>query len=283
MVKRLTTEEFIIKAMKVHGDYYDYSNVNYINIRTKVKIICKKHGEFYQNPNDHLNGRGCRKCGFQKISVKNKGRDFFKRYSIQNKRYGRLLVLKLHDRKRKNLLWECLCDCGNVCYATSNSLISGTKKSCGCLLKDTNKLRSITHGKSNSSEYEAWLQMKQRCYNTNNKDYSNYGARGITVCDRWLNSFKNFYEDMGDKSFKNLSIERIDNEKGYSKENCYWATSIEQNNNKRSSVFITYNGETHTIAEWSRTTKISYGTLKNRIYNNWSLEDALTKPVGRNR
>ena len=106
------------------------------------------------------------------------------------------------------------------------------------------------HGKSNTSAYRSWNCMKERCNNPNSSNYRNYGGRGIKICERWLNSFENFYEDMGDRPL-NMTLDRIDNNKNYYKENCKWSTNKQQFRNKTNSRFIEFNGEKACLAEFN--------------------------------
>ena len=121
-----------------------------------------------------------------------------------------------------------------------------------------------THGMTKTRIYKCWIHMKDRCYNHKNKQFHNYGGRGITVCDSWLNSFENFLSDMGDMP-KGLSLERIDNSKGYSPDNCRWATAKEQAQNRTTT--IVYEGKT--ITEWSKILGISRAAIYARISRNW--------------
>lgn len=137
-----------------------------------------------------------------------------------------------------------------------------------------------THGLSNTPEYGCWSGMKARCLNKNGKSYKNYGGRGIKVCDRWLESFVNFYEDMGKKPTRKHTLERIDNNLGYSPKNCRWATRSEQRRNQRGNVFYTYDGETMCLIDWSKKLNLSYNALVGRIYKlGWSFERAITTKV----
>jgi hypothetical protein len=203
MTRKSTTEKFIQKAVKVHGDKFDYSKVRYVRNKEKVEIICPKHGVFQQSPDNHLMGRGCPECGKEKISESRK-----------------------------------------------------------------------THGKTKSKEYAIWQTMKNRCYNPNYEYYHRYGGRGITICDRWLNSFENFYSDMGEKP-ERYSLDRINNDGNYCPENCRWATQKEQCNNKSNNVFLTIRGKTMSIKEWCEDAGQKYERARARLKRNWTPEQAI--------
>lgn len=128
---------------------------------------------------------------------------------------------------------------------------------------------------SRSKEYIIWKNMKNRCYNSSNKAYLNYGGRGIKVCDRWLDSVHNFIEDMGPRS-NDETLERNDVDKDYSPDNCRWATRKEQANNKRTNHFITAEGMTLTVMQWSEKTGINYRTILSRLDSGWKEEDSVT-------
>jgi hypothetical protein len=126
-----------------------------------------------------------------------------------------------------------------------------------------------------SKTYLAWQYMKARCNNSKSQNYKYYGGRGITICDRWLNSFKNFLEDMGEKP-KGLTLERIDNNGNYEPDNCKWATWIEQRNNTRSNRWISYNGETRTVAQWARFLGINAHLFYNKFKKQQSMEKTIS-------
>lgn len=142
-----------------------------------------------------------------------------------------------------------------------------------------NRKKWEKHGLSKSDEYKIWAGMKVRCNDPNNNGYENYGGRGIAVCKRWLNSFDNFYKDMGRRPSKNHSIERIDNAKGYAPGNCRWATKQEQNKNTRRTARYTYLGKTQCLADWAQEYGLAYSMLRARIYmRGMTIEQALTTP-----
>jgi hypothetical protein len=133
--------------------------------------------------------------------------------------------------------------------------------------------------KAKNSTYRSWQSMKARCYNPNHLKYLDYGGRGITVCEEWKNSFEKFLEDMGEKPDSSYSIERINNDLGYFKENCKWATKKEQSNNRRNCINITINGETLTVTQWAEKLGVSNMTLRNRIKRGWDLEEAVKTKI----
>lgn len=154
--------------------------------------------------------------------------------NLSGQRFHRLTANQIAKDKPSDgkVYWECICDCGEVVIVRAESLKSGNTKSCGCLHKDTVGKLKTTHGLSDTTEYFIWQGMWARCTNPNHKSYNNYGGRGITVCERWR-LFENFLEDMGLRPGPEYSLDRKENDKGYCKENCRWATGTEQANNRR--------------------------------------------------
>ena len=199
--------------------------------------------------------------------------------NLENKRFGRWIVVeKTNKRSSESIVWLCKCDCGNIKKIRSSSLTHGETLSCGCLRKELFKNRTTRHGMYNTSTYRAWCGMKSRCNNQKNKRYYDYGGRGISVCERW-NNFENFYKDMGIKP-KGKSLDRIDNNKGYEPSNCKWSIPIEQLNNTRRNSYITYRGNTKTVAEWARYLGVEYGAIHTRVIRGWAAEKIIEKSVG---
>ena len=173
----------------------------------------------------------------------------------------------------------CLCECGAERLVGLRVLNTGRSKSCGCYAAEMSAVRKTTHSGSYSAEYSIWRGIMKRCNNPECACYPGYGGRGVTVCDRWL-KFENFIEDMGVRPSTDLSIERRDNDGPYAPWNCYWATSLEQNNNTRGCRPREMDGKSQTVAQWAREYGIPEGTLRQRLKREWTLRDALTIPVG---
>lgn len=185
---------------------------------------------------------------------------------ITGKRFGRLVV-RAEDKVRKPRHWLCVCDCGRQHTVRESALKNGHTQSCGCLgaerrLKAATEAK-IKHGKSKSDIYSVWASMIQRCRDPNNKRWSSYGGRGISVCDRWLR-FENFLADMGERP-KGLTLDRVDVNGDYEPSNCRWATDKQQANNTRYNVRIVFDGKDQTIAEWAQQIGIPMRTLWARI------------------
>lgn len=191
---------------------------------------------------------------------------------------GRWLVLGAAGKVRGNALMACRCECGTEREVRLARLQAGRSNSCGCLRDDNLTIHGRTKrsNRVQSREYWIWNSMKNRCTNPNYKHYKDYGGRGITVCDRWLD-FANFFEDMGENPL-GMMLERRDNEAGYSPENCYWADRQTQNSNKRNNRHIEADGITRTLTEWGRVTGISHATIIARIDRGWPEDLAATIP-----
>lgn len=165
------------------------------------------------------------------------------------------------NTKSNHPRWDCVCECGNNVTMASGHLLDGTSKSCGCWTKVVISLANSTHRASSSPAYITWAQVKQRCLNPKHDAYHNYGGRGITVCERWRSSFENFLLDMGPRPSLQHSIDRADNDGNYEPGNCHWATSEEQNNNKRNSVYFVFNNEKLTAKQIAKKTGVNYSSL----------------------
>lgn len=199
---------------------------------------------------------------------------------LTGQKFNRLTVLHRVPNP-KYTRWLCLCDCGNKIEVMSTHIISGNIKSCGCWKREQTIKRETKHGLHHVREYITWQAIKSRCNNPKNDHYQSYGGRNIKVCPEWENDFARFFKDMGPKPTPKHSIDRIDNDKGYSPDNCRWATRDEQIINRRDTLFLTHNDDTKTVIEWSKITKISYNTLKKRLALGWSAEKALSLIDGR--
>ena len=196
---------------------------------------------------------------------------------LTGSRFGRLEVLHRHSENTKLgfPIWVCLCSCGNKSLVQGNHLRSGATESCGCLHREISIRANTSHGKTHFAEYRIWSGMKTRCCNENNPAYPYYGGRGITICDEWKESFETFYRDMGPRPSPKHSIDRKNNDLGYSKENCYWATKKEQANNRRNSILYEFDGDRKTLTEWCSELGLCYNTTYYLLSKNLSFEDAI--------
>lgn len=198
---------------------------------------------------------------------------------LTGQRFGRLVVVKRADNSADGRArWLCKCDCGKEIVTYGSWLRNGDTKSCGCLKLDMFIKRSTKHGGRNSKLYRTWSSMLQRCNNPNDKDYSEYGGRGIKICKEWETDFSAFQKWALANGYKEgLTIDRKDNDKGYYPENCRWTDAKTQGNNKRNCRYITYKGQRKTVAEWSEITGIPHETLLYRLNHGWETERILKK------
>lgn len=230
---------------------------------------------------DHLIKGRTKSCGclITNISVERK-------HKHSGEKYGRLTVLHRSERKTESGVryYVCRCECGNIKESTISHLTSGDTRSCGCL-QDESRRNTITHGCDRKNKptrlYVVWAGMNARC-----KDKCNllYGGRNISVCEEWKNDFSAFMNWATLNSYgKSLTIDRIDNDKGYSPENCRWATPKEQSRNKRNSRILSYKGVSQTVADWADEVEESGAmqgkTFKSRIDRGWNVEDAIEIPL----
>ncbi len=196
-------------------------------------------------------------------------------------RFGRLIVVSYAGPdKVGNARWHCRCDCGNeVAAVFVKALKTGNTRSCGCLRIEAVQARSThgaTRGGKRMPEYYSYKHMIQRCTNTKNKNWADYGGRGITVCDRWRHDFAVFLADMGLRPARGYELDRIDNDGNYEPGNCQWATRTEQNNNKRSNTLLAWEGRVQTLQQWADEVGVSSSLLCQRIGRlGWPLGEAL--------
>ena len=199
---------------------------------------------------------------------------------LTGQKFGRLTVLRQAPDKIKpsgahSKMWECKCDCGNIKIISRSSLVSGDTVSCGCYHKEHAHDYGKKHGLTNTKLYTKWSGIVQRCTNPNAIHYDMYGGRGITICDEWRNDFYSFYSWSIENGYKDgLTIDRIDNNKGYYPENCRWTDLETQANNTRRNHYITYNNETKTLTQWARLLNVNVETLRYRV-NHGNMKDFL--------
>lgn len=193
---------------------------------------------------------------------------------LQGQVFGKLTVLyKLHNYHKKGTYWLCVCECGNLKEARRQDLKRGYIKSCGC-----SRIKYHNETKPQSKLYRLWSGIKSRCYNKNCPSYKDYGARGIAVCGEWLNDFQAFHDWSINNGYREgLQIDRINNDKSYSPNNCHFVTPKVNSNNKRNTVYITFNNISKPLSEWCEILNLNYCTVYKRIYNyNWPIEKALS-------
>lgn len=204
---------------------------------------------------------------------------------LTGKRFGKLTVIqRAENDKYSHARWLCKCDCGNTKVVNGFNLCKGYTKSCGCynseIASERTKKVMTKHGFYNTKLYKIYSGMKNRCYNKQSKNYKNYGMRGIRICDEWLNDYMCFHDWAMNNGYSDgMTIERNDVDGNYEPSNCKWITLHEQQFNKTDTHYLTYDGKTQSIAEWSIETGIKYSTLVKRIKSGWSVEDAITKKV----
>lgn len=199
-------------------------------------------------------------------------------------RFGRLTVVgRAANTKAGAARWRCVCDCGGESTPTGRALRNGTTSSCGCYNRELARRKAYVmgttkapkHNGSYSAIYRTWTSMLQRCYSPSAQQFKNYGARGITVCDRWRNDFAAFRSDVGEKPGPDYSLDRIDNDRGYEPGNVRWATWAQQNVNTRRTVMVDIGGQQRPLVHVIRERGLVYRTVQTRLRRGWSLERAL--------
>lgn len=203
---------------------------------------------------------------------------------LTGKKFGKLTVIRqdgyhYYPNSKRKTKWLCQCDCGNLISVLGSDLKNGHTQSCGCFRKERATETATTHGESGSRLYRIWCAMKTRCTDQNSAVYQNYGARGVKVCNEWMNSFDCFYTwAMQNGYSSSKSIDRIDVHGNYEPANCRWTTSKEQSLNRRDTKYISFNGKTQSMKEWADETGLAYSCLQYRISHGWPIERALTTP-----
>lgn len=200
---------------------------------------------------------------------------------LTGQKFGRWTALEYRPKNKGRSYYLCKCECGKEKEVAASIMKNGDSKSCGCLNAEVAAKRMTKHGQYLTPEYRTWQDIIKRCHNPKTKCYPRYGGRGIKVCERWRNSFENFIEDMGKKPSPKHSIERRENNGDYEPSNCHWATNEEQVRNKRTNVFLEWNGKRMIVADWAKEIGVDQFTLYARISNGWSTERALTTPTKR--
>jgi hypothetical protein len=194
-------------------------------------------------------------------------------------KFGKLTIIARAEKHktRNTYYFICQCDCGNVCKKLRQDMVSGNTTSCGCMSsRNVAGDRTRTHNMRHTRQYNIWTMLKARCNNPNSRSYKDYGGRGIAV--EWK-SFEEFWEDMKDSYADNLTIERIDYNKNYCKENCTWIPRSEQNKNRRGNVMVTFNGETLPLGTMAKKYGYNRSTIDLRLKSGMTIEESLTKPI----
>ena len=198
---------------------------------------------------------------------------------LTGQRFGRLTVIERAPDKttgsKPKVMWRCRCDCGNDVVVWTSSLARGTTVSCGC--------KKRKHGYAHKERlYETWKNMKRRCNDPQNKRYAQYGGRGIKVCPEWEHDYLAFRSWAVSAGYQdNLTIDRIDVNKGYFPENCRWVTPDEQMNNMTKNHMISYHGKRLSMSQWAKEFGLTYGAMNHRIQRGWSMERIENTPERR--
>lgn len=205
---------------------------------------------------------------------------------LSGKRFGRLTVLDVFDKGKGYVKWNCICDCGNKTIVLSNNLRRGHTTSCGCFQNEVRLKNHTKHNLHGTRIYGVWSKIKGRCYNPNDPRYHRYGGRGIEMCEEWKNdaklfaewSYANGYDDSA--PYGMCTIDRIDNDKGYSPENCRWVNQKVQANNRKTNRVIEHEGEKHTLIEWSEILGISNSKLIWHLDKGRTIKDVIDNYLG---
>lgn len=211
------------------------------------------------------------------------------RLDLTGKRFGKLTAIRpAPDRQKPSgqtyTTWECACECGNTSIVATGWLRSGNTRSCGCLEAESRRNNRTTHGCSRKSghtpEYKTWRSMKDRCLKKSAGSYARYGARGVSICARWMD-FENFLTDMGRKPSPRHTIDRIRSEGNYEPSNCRWATPEEQSRNRKNAIMLSLDGETMSIFGWAERLGVTRRSIASRRSKGWTDEEILTTPFAK--
>lgn len=200
---------------------------------------------------------------------------------LTGQKFNMLTVKSFAFIRDSHAYWNCICDCGKESVVCASRLLRGTTKSCGCLGPLLSSKRSATkEGFSKTKLHRIYTGMKTRCCNSNSKDYPRYGGRGISICQEWLDDSLKFRDWALSNGYKDdLTIDRIDVNKGYSPDNCRWVSAKKQANNRRNCLFITFEGKTMSASEWCELKGWDRHVIPARLKKGWSLEKAMTTPL----
>ena len=205
--------------------------------------------------------------------------------NLIGKRFGRVVVLERVNIKTRNIMWKCLCDCGATKIISGGNLKGGNVRSCGCLANESTTRFAKVHGKSHTRLFRVWSGIRNRCLCPNDKHYKDYGGRGITLCEEWKNDFMAFYNWAYANGYDETApkgkctIDRIDNNKGYSPDNCRFVNLKVQANNKRNNHIVAVGKEALTVAEVADMANIEYNTMCGRVNKGWDIESAINTPL----
>ena len=204
--------------------------------------------------------------------------------------FGRLTACEFLGRKNHSSLWKCRCECGTITETTRTALVGGTAKSCGCYRADRMAKLQYKHGQcggvkrtNRPPEYKAWIGVKQRCTNPNNKDWWRYGAQGIKIAPEWVSDFNAFFEYIGPRPSARHSVDRIDSTGDYAPGNVRWADWHEQANNRKNNRLVCWNGRMLTMKQAAAEAGMPYKSIKGRVQNGWDVMKALTTPLNMNK
>lgn len=200
--------------------------------------------------------------------------------NLTNQKFGKLTALRIDHKSKGRIYWLCHCECGIFKCIRTSDLIRGHSKSCGCYQKEVARQKQTKNIKNCHAIYRSFYAMKDRCYNKNSSSYFNYGGRGITICDEWLNDNNIFVKWSLEYGYQEgLTIDRINVNGNYSPLNCRWLDRIGQNNNRRNNHLLTIEGKTQTVAEWGREVDgLNAKIIADRIRLGWSVKKALLTP-----